>query len=123
MASFLRLGRLPPVLPKLARPASTSTTAASSAASSSARSASFALRVGLAAAGTLAVVVYYSDVRAAVHRYVVPPALRVLFDAETAHRLALQTLAFGLGPRDWLPDDERLKTEVRLRFNVGASAG
>jgi len=57
--------------------------------------------------------VYYFDARSALHRYVLTPALRNLFDAETGHKLAVKTLQTGLGPKDPVADDPRLKSEVR----------
>ncbi len=58
--------------------------------------------------------VYYSDSRAAVHRYVLTPLVRRALDAETGHKLAVRILESGLGPRDMLSDDERLKAEVYI---------
>lgn len=75
------------------------------------------LRTGLYAAALAAsaglFAVYYSDSRAAIHRYVLTPVLRHAVDAETSHRLAVRFLRLGLGPRDTRPDDEVLQTEVR----------
>ena len=65
----------------------------------------FALTTGLGA-------VYYFDSRAAIHRYLITPLIRNVLDPESAHKLAVSVLENGLGPRDMLPDDERLKTEV-----------
>lgn len=56
--------------------------------------------------------VYYFDSRSALHRYVVTPLVRNLFDAETGHKFAVKTLRSGLAPRDVVTDDARLKTEV-----------
>jgi dihydroorotate dehydrogenase len=56
--------------------------------------------------------VYYMDSRGAIHRYVITPVLRRLFDAETGHRLAVRALAAGIAPRDPIADDEVLRTEV-----------
>ena len=58
-------------------------------------------------------VTYYLDSRAAVHRYLITPIIRHALDPETGHKLAVNVLESGLGPRDMLPDDERLKTEVK----------
>jgi dihydroorotate dehydrogenase len=58
-------------------------------------------------------IVYYFDSRAAIHRYLVAPLIRNVLDPESAHKLAVGVLENGLGPRDMLPDGERLKTEVR----------
>lgn len=57
-------------------------------------------------------VVYYFDSRAAIHRYLIAPVIRNVLDPESSHKLAVGILESGLGPRDMLPDDERLKTEV-----------
>jgi dihydroorotate dehydrogenase len=56
--------------------------------------------------------IYYFDSRAAIHRYLITPLIRNVLDPESAHKLAVSVLENGLGPRDMLPDDERLKTEV-----------
>jgi dihydroorotate dehydrogenase len=58
-------------------------------------------------------VVYYVDSRAAIHRYLITPLIRNALDPESAHMLAVSVLENGLGPRDMLPDDERLETEVK----------
>jgi hypothetical protein len=58
-------------------------------------------------------VVYYVDSRAAIHRYLITPLIRNALDPESAHKLAVSVLENGLGPRDMLPDDERLETEVK----------
>jgi dihydroorotate dehydrogenase len=58
--------------------------------------------------------VYYSDSRAAVHRYLITPIIRHALDPETGHKLAVSLLESGLGPRDMFHDDERLKTEVKI---------
>jgi dihydroorotate dehydrogenase len=58
--------------------------------------------------------IYYLDARSAIHRYVFAPLLRYTLDAETSHKLAVQVLKSGLGPRDPLRDDARLKSEVSL---------
>lgn len=53
-------------------------------------------------------------------------ALLRCLPAETAHGLALATLAHGLGPRRTPPDDRRLQTELcgmPVRVPVGVSAG
>ena len=78
----------------------------------------FSVSVGLFA-------VYYFDSRSAIHRYIITPTIRYALDPETSHRLAVRTLASGLGPRDTQVDDERLKLEVFVtcaalgtRFNV-----
>lgn len=63
-----------------------------------------------ASAGLFAV--YYYDARSAIHRYVLTPALRHTFDAETGHKIAVKVLRSGLGPRDPVMDDERLRSEV-----------
>jgi dihydroorotate dehydrogenase len=58
--------------------------------------------------------IYYLDVRSAIHRYVIPPLLRHTLDAETGHKVAVKVLKSGLGPRDPVQDDARLKSEVSL---------
>ena len=58
-------------------------------------------------------VVYYFDSRAAIHRHLITPLIRNALDPESAHKLAVSVLENGLGPRDMLPDDERLETEVK----------
>jgi dihydroorotate dehydrogenase len=65
----------------------------------------FALTAGVGA-------IYYFDSRAAIHRYLIAPLIRNVLDPESAHKLAVSVLENGLGPRDMLPDDERLTTEV-----------
>ncbi|KAI0310314.1 hypothetical protein OF83DRAFT_884011 [Amylostereum chailletii] len=79
----------------------------------------FALSSGLFA-------VYYFDSRAAIHRYLLTPAIRYGFDAETGHKLAVRVLGSGLGPKDKGADDPRLKTELwgtTLANPVGLAAG
>lgn len=88
-------------------------TTASSSSQSSARTAIYAT-VLTASVGLFAV--YYYDARSAMHRYVLTPALRHTFDAETGHRIAVKVLRSGLGPRDPVQDDERLRSEVRNYF-------
>jgi dihydroorotate dehydrogenase len=56
---------------------------------------------------------YYLDSRSAIHRYIFSPLLRYTLDAETGHKVAVQVLKSGLGPRDLIEDDLRLKSEVR----------
>lgn len=67
----------------------------------------FALSTGLFA-------VYYFDARSALHRYFLTPILRHTLDAETGHKVAVKVLRSGLGPKDPLLDDARLKVEVRI---------
>ena len=66
-----------------------------------------------ASAGLFAV--YYYDARSAIHRYILTPALRHTFDAETGHKIAVKVLRSGLGPRDPVRDDEKLQYEVGNR--------
>ena len=69
---------------------------------------------------------YYFDPRSSVHRYLIPPLLRVAFDAEQSHKLAVKALARGFAPRDTLPDDPVLETEVwgyRLSSPISLAAG
>jgi dihydroorotate dehydrogenase len=70
----------------------------------------FALSAGLFA-------IYYFDARSAIHRYVFTPLLRYTLDAETGHKVAVQILKSGLGPRDPVQDDVRLKSEVSSLIN------
>jgi hypothetical protein len=58
--------------------------------------------------------VYYFDARSSLHRYFLTPLLRHALDAETGHKVAVKVLKSGLGPRDPLPDDQRLETRVRI---------
>lgn len=82
-------------------------------------------------AATLAVsatvfAVYYFDARSAMHRYVVMPVTRSLFDAETGHKLAVKLLKSGLAPRDPVTDTERLKCKIweeELSNPIGLAAG
>ncbi|KAJ7224325.1 hypothetical protein GGX14DRAFT_425202 [Mycena pura] len=70
--------------------------------------------------------VYYLDARSAIHRYVFTPLLRYALDAETGHKVAIQILKMGLGPRDPVEDDARLRLKLWGRdiFNpVGLAAG
>jgi dihydroorotate dehydrogenase len=60
--------------------------------------------------------VYYFDVRSALHRYFLTPLLRHTLDAETGHKVAVKVLKSGLGPRDPMPDDQRLEFKV---FTIG----
>ena len=60
-------------------------------------------------------VVYYFDSRAAIHRYLITPLIRNTLDPESAHKLAVNVLENGLGPRDMLPDDDRLEMEVKVQ--------
>ncbi|KAJ7077833.1 Dihydroorotate dehydrogenase-domain-containing protein [Mycena belliarum] len=79
----------------------------------------FALSAGL-------FTIYYLDARSAIHRYVFAPLLRYTLDPETGHRLAVQVLKTGLGPRDPVIDDTRLKSELwgqDISNPVGLAAG
>ncbi|KAJ7876799.1 Dihydroorotate dehydrogenase-domain-containing protein [Mycena leptocephala] len=79
----------------------------------------FALSAGLFA-------IYYFDARSAIHRYVFTPLLRYTLDAETGHKVAVQILKSGLGPRDPVQDDVRLKSELwgqEISNPVGLAAG
>lgn len=71
----------------------------------------FAITTGLFA-------VYYFDARSALHRYVITPIVRHSFDAETGHKIAVKVLRSGLGPKDPVPDDEKLEVEVRLQVKL-----
>ncbi|EPQ56779.1 hypothetical protein GLOTRDRAFT_75640 [Gloeophyllum trabeum ATCC 11539] len=79
----------------------------------------FAVSTGLFA-------VYYFDSRSALHRYVLTPLLRYTVDPETGHKVAVQVLRSGLGPKDVVPDDERLRAEIwgrELSNPIGIAAG
>ncbi|KIM83074.1 hypothetical protein PILCRDRAFT_819864 [Piloderma croceum F 1598] len=70
--------------------------------------------------------VYYFDARSAIHRYFLTPVLRYALDAETSHKVAVKVLRSGLGPRDPVPDDEKLKSEIwgqKISNPVGLAAG
>ncbi|KAJ7668368.1 Dihydroorotate dehydrogenase-domain-containing protein [Mycena rosella] len=70
--------------------------------------------------------IYYLDARSAIHRYFFPPLLRYALDAETGHKFAVQVLKSGLGPRDPVEDDTRLKTQLwgqEISNPVGIAAG
>ncbi|KAJ6518744.1 hypothetical protein C8R45DRAFT_884836 [Mycena sanguinolenta] len=70
--------------------------------------------------------IYYFDARSAIHRYVIPPLLRHTLDAETGHKVAVKVLKSGLGPRDPVQDDARLKSEFwgqEMSNPVGLAAG
>ncbi|KAJ7504444.1 Dihydroorotate dehydrogenase-domain-containing protein [Mycena galericulata] len=70
--------------------------------------------------------IYYLDARSAIHRYVFAPLLRYALDAETGHKVAVQVLKSGLGPRDPVEDDARLKSELwgeEISNPVGLAAG
>ena len=56
--------------------------------------------------------VYYFDARSALHRYFLTPLLRHTLDPETSHKVAVKVLGSGLAPRDPLPDEKRLRSEV-----------
>ncbi|KAF9499648.1 hypothetical protein BDN71DRAFT_1441806 [Pleurotus eryngii] len=71
-------------------------------------------------------VVYYLDSRSAIHRYFFTPLLRYAFDAETGHKFAVKVLRSGLGPRDVVADDDRLKLQLwgkEICNPVGLAAG
>lgn len=109
MQAPLRVARAVRRVPRLARAASTSSAAASGA--SGLRTAVTA--ASLAAVGVIGTV-YYLDSRAAVHRYIITPSIRILLDPETSHRVAVKALASGLGPKDMGVDEPELVTEVRV---------
>lgn len=78
------------------------------------------------AAGSVVGLAYYFDSRSAAHQYILTPLVRTLFDAETAHRLAVLTFASGLGPRDLVADDPVLATTLfgkPLSNPLGVAAG
>ena len=111
-------------VPRLARPlrlagsgarqyafARHASTQASAPASNPLRTGAYAIAVALGA-GLFGV--YYFDARSSIHQYVIPPLVRTLFDPETGHKLAVQGLRLGLGPKDREPDDERLAVEASV---------
>ncbi|KAF8963456.1 dihydroorotate dehydrogenase [Flammula alnicola] len=70
--------------------------------------------------------VYYLDSRSALHRYVLTPIIRNILDPETGHKLAVKTLKSGLGPKDPVRDDERLKCQLwgeAVSNPIGLAAG
>ncbi|RDB23351.1 Dihydroorotate dehydrogenase (quinone), mitochondrial [Hypsizygus marmoreus] len=70
--------------------------------------------------------VYYFDARSALHRYILTPVLRHTLDAETGHKVAVKVLRSGLGPRDPVSDDARLRSELWgqvISNPVGLAAG
>ncbi|KAE9406243.1 hypothetical protein BT96DRAFT_915472 [Gymnopus androsaceus JB14] len=70
--------------------------------------------------------VYYFDARSGIHRYVIMPVLRHTVDAETSHQIAVKVLRSGLGPKDPIADDEKLKFELwghHISNPVGLAAG
>lgn len=78
------------------------------------------------AAGSVVGLAYYFDSRSAVHQYVLTPLVRSLFDAETAHRMAVLTFASGLGSRDLVADDPVLAATLfgkSLSNPIGVAAG
>ncbi|KAG9254279.1 uncharacterized protein F5Z01DRAFT_100162 [Emericellopsis atlantica] len=83
------------------------------------------------AASTLFAYFYTTDTRAFVHRWVVPPMMRIIFpDAEDAHHAgtaALKSLyALNMHPRERVKEAEELKTEVfgtEVKNPIGISAG
>ncbi len=98
--------RLPPLPFRSVTSASTSASASISTFRRATYGTLFALTAGIG-------LVYYLDSRAAIHRYLITPLIRNVLDPESAHKLAVSILENGLGPRDMLPDDERLETEVK----------
>ena len=111
MQAPLRAARAARRVPRFTRAASTSSAAASGAAG---------LRTTVTVASLAAVgvvgAVYYLDSRAAIHRYIITPSIRILLDPETSHRVAVKALASGLGPRDFGTDEPQLVTEVGKPF-------
>ncbi len=74
----------------------------------------------------IAFTAYYLDSRSAIHRYLVPPLLRATLDPEKSHKIAVKALAGGFAPRDSLPDDPVLETEIwgyRLSSPISLAAG
>ncbi|RXW22129.1 hypothetical protein EST38_g3718 [Candolleomyces aberdarensis] len=102
------------------RPASSQ---ASSPAASNARTLLYAA-VFTASAGLFTI--YYLDSRSALHRYVLTPAIRGLFDAETGHKLAVKALKYGIAAKDQVEDDASIQGEIwgqAVNNPVGVAAG
>ncbi|KAI1395826.1 FMN-linked oxidoreductase [Hypoxylon fuscum] len=117
--------------------ASTSTSTSSTTAAPGSRLKAFLYATGIGVTGYV-VYVYTTDTRAFVHRYVVPPLLRLLYpDAEDAHNAsvaAMKTLySLGLHPRErsssstspspGSPDISVSVFGTRLANPLGISAG
>ncbi|KAM9929624.1 hypothetical protein OXX80_009619 [Metschnikowia pulcherrima] len=93
------------------------------------RSILFLAGAGAATAATI----YVFDARAAVHEYVLCPAIRMCTDAETGHKLGIQLMKYGLAP-SLTSYDHRLEAELepllgvnvfgtRLNTPIGLAAG
>ncbi|CAA7265121.1 unnamed protein product [Cyclocybe aegerita] len=70
--------------------------------------------------------VYYLDARSALHRYIITPIVRNVFDAETGHKLAVKTLKAGFAPKDPLLDDKLLGCRMwgeQISNPIGLAAG
>ncbi|KAJ3524856.1 hypothetical protein NMY22_g10821 [Coprinellus aureogranulatus] len=102
------LARRPPAT-RTSLTSSTRFVSTSAPATSSARNllygAAFAAGVGLFS-------IYYLDSRSAIHRYVLTPTLRALFDAETGHKIAVKALKYGVAAKDKGEDDEIIHSEI-----------
>ncbi|KAF9453550.1 hypothetical protein P691DRAFT_771322 [Macrolepiota fuliginosa MF-IS2] len=119
--SLLRSRVVQPQYANLVRPrfASTSTNPVRNPWRTGAYATAFAFSASLFA-------VYYFDARSVMHRYVLTPVLRNIFDAETGHKIAVKVLQTGFGPKDPVLDDATLKFEMwgeDLSNPVGVAAG
>lgn len=121
----------PPPAPSPATLRGGSSSGSSSSSGSGLRTAFYVTTVG---ATLFAVLLYGTDTRASVHRWIVPPLIRTLYpDAEDAHHIGTEALKvlyrLGLNPKD-RTDDTRAKNvlagaafEYALSNPVGISAG
>ncbi|WWD09245.1 dihydroorotate dehydrogenase (fumarate) [Kwoniella europaea PYCC6329] len=79
-------------------------------------------------AGGILLVAYYYDSRSLLHEHVVMPLVRLGFDAEQGHKLAVRLLSLDkwARPRDMGVDDVELQTELfgqKITNPVGIAAG
>ncbi|WWC86101.1 dihydroorotate dehydrogenase (fumarate) [Kwoniella dendrophila CBS 6074] len=79
-------------------------------------------------AGGVLLIAYYYDSRSLLHEHVVMPLIRLGFDAEESHKLAVRLLSLDkwARPRDLGVDDTSLQTELfgqRISNPVGVAAG
>ncbi|KII85891.1 hypothetical protein PLICRDRAFT_44315 [Plicaturopsis crispa FD-325 SS-3] len=116
----LRIAALRRLSPRSARSLSTATpTTRGSPLRTGVYATALVLSTGLFAA-------YYLDARSAIHRYIIPPVIRLVLDPEDGHKFALKVLQSGLASRDLVTDDERLQCEFwgqPLSNPVGLAAG
>ncbi|CAN6594833.1 hypothetical protein TRVA0_001S00122 [Trichomonascus vanleenenianus] len=94
--------------------------------------------IALAAVGIGGGLYYYKDAQSAIHEYAILPAIRLFFDAETSHKLAIEAMRYpALNPReqpnwDQTHDPDHLlqvtlfkntETPITLRNPIGVAAG